>query len=134
MALHIGSSSTACSVKTPLFRRTRQRSINTGNPNEVSSANCFLNVCGPGRVGRIGGAPANNLVAYEASPDGALRYKTGCNAEANNGHAALCSQPPEHHIKSDGIASAFDGSDPSRPHRNMCLSAEAGRGNDEARP
>jgi len=89
MALHIGRRRTTRLVKALLLRRPRQRPIGARNPNEIGSADYFLDVCDPGRIGGIGGAPVNNLAAYEAGAGGALRYKTGRHAEADYGHAAL---------------------------------------------
>jgi len=89
MALHIGRRRPARLVKGLLFRRPRQRPIDARNPNEISAADYFLDACGPGRVGRTGGAPVDNLAADEAGPSGALRCKTGGDTKADDGFAAL---------------------------------------------
>src|SRR6476469_2472865 len=112
----------------------RQRSVDARNPNDISTADQFLDACGPSRIGGIGRASENDLAANEASPSGVLRCKTGGDTEADYGLAALGGPLPGEVVQSGRIVPACDGSDASRPRRNARLGTQAARGNDEARP
>src|SRR6476660_10341326 len=111
----------------------RQRPVDACNPNDISTADQFLDACGPSRIGGIEVAAENDLAADEAGPSGVLRCKTGGDTEADYGLGALGGQLPGEVVQSGRIAPACDGSDASRPRRYARLGAQAARGNDEAR-